>query len=129
MQTLIMQKKNHQSNSVNKVGASETKEFRFNQSLSCCFFFWGGGLLFVFVLFFALKTKHLTLEKLPVRKVLFKSFLNIHLAEGRWVRDGILLLRSPCQGPQKKKRKALENKCAVGRDPLQSVRVLVKCRP
>ena len=92
------------------MGVLETKEFRFNQSLSCWFF---RGASFCFPFVFPLKTKHLNLEKLLARKVPLKSFLNIHLAEGRRVRDGILLLQSPCQGltnslgtrPQKKKKK------------------------
>lgn len=42
------------------------------------------GLLFVFLLFFTLKTKHLNLEKLLARKVLFESFLQHSFGSERW---------------------------------------------
>ena len=105
MQTLIMKKKKI-TNPIQSIKWELQKQRSLDStSRSHAVFFGGRGLPFVFLLFFALKTKHLNLEKLPVRKVLFKSFLNIHLAEGRWVRDGILLLQSSCQGLQKKKKK------------------------
>lgn len=76
------------------MGVLEIKEFRGNQSLSYWFF----RVFFFFFGFVALKTKHLYLEKLSVRKVLLKSFIIIHLAAGSRVRAAILLLPSACQG-------------------------------